>query len=147
VKPGSKAYAGGGVVVNHGSRPAVLERVRLLRPSRNLRLIGIYAATSPRESRGGSERTWPPSPDLIAPAAVRPVAGTVVPSGDHPEARLGVALLVAMRFPRPGRYTFRAIRVEYRVDSNHFWVDIPYSYAICAPYNSKCPDVRPLMSG
>lgn len=145
-KPGRKVMAGMAVVVNRGKEPAVIEQIALVRPSGNVRLHGIFTADWRRDFWAADEYTWPPPRGDYDPGSIGRARGRVVPPVGATGHELGLEILVVLDLPRRGRYTFRAVRVDYRVGGRRYWVEAPYSYAICTPRTMKCADSPPYRS-
>ena len=142
-EPGGRAAAGMAVVTNRGDEPAVVERVSLIEPGRDVRVAMMLSADHRRSFHGGDENDWPPRSDEYEPGSIRPAEGRSVPPAGSPGADLGLQLLVVVDVPRRRRYTFRGVRVDYRVGDARHWVDVPTAYAIC-PRGTRCPEARPI---
>lgn len=122
---------GHAVVHNHGSSPAVIERVRVNGASPRLPVEGYYAADGKRRLRGANE-DWPLPRRWYPKGSVHPAVGAVVPSLKSPEGKSGVEILVLLAFRRPGRYSYESVKVGYRVGDDRYTVDIPFAFTACA---------------
>jgi hypothetical protein len=137
-------YFGMVVLDNRGPDPATIDRIELVEPSDNAQLAGVFAVGADREVAATSEGEWPPPPSDFKPGSWRPARGTVVPPKASPEGRIGVELLLVLDIPRRERYSFRAVRIEYRVADRRYWIQVPYSLVVCADAVRDCPSVEPL---
>lgn len=142
-RPGGRAAAGMAVVTNRGREPATIERIAPVEPSRNLRVVAAYTADARRDFWASDQNSWPPPPGDYQAGSLRPARGREVPPVGAPGHELGLELLLVIDLPRRGRYTFRAVRVDYRVGERRYRVDVPTSYAICTPRRLKCADTPP----
>lgn len=144
-KIGRSVYFGMVVLDNRGSKPATIDRIELVEPSPNARLAGSYAVGADREASATGSGDWPPPPSDFRPGSWRPALGAVVPPKATPQGRIGIELLLVMDIPRRGRYSFRAVRVEYHVERRRYWVQVPYSFVACAGrIKGGCSSIEPL---
>ena len=143
-RPGGTAASGMAVVANRGRDPAVIERIRPVKPSRNLRVAAIYTADHRRDAWGGDQNSWPPHPDEYQPGSIGRARGRAVPpAGQGLKSELGLQILILVDLPRAGRYTFRGVRVDYRVGGDRYWIVVPTATAFCTPRKVKCPTPEP----
>jgi len=125
-----EAYSFGSVVLrNAGDEPAVLDRLTLIDPSPGLEVVGMYTLPVPNARGVGFIEGFHPEWG-------EPVAGSPVSPGRDLQVVIGV------RVAEPGRYEFRGVLVDYRVDDARHRANLQHSLRVCAPferYERRCP--------
>jgi hypothetical protein len=124
---------------NHGSQPAVLDRVEFVERTPGLKLIG------PLVSRGGDRpgegvgliRQFPP-PRLKG--ALHPLRGyRVLPFHSFAD---DVRVLVGLSPLQNGRLSYRKLKLYYRVGSKRYVTTFDMGVRVCAPGSiplARCP--------
>lgn len=106
------------VAINHGTEPAVLERIELVDSTPGLDVVATHAGGPERRYFWFATSSKWPAPDLFSD--LHPVPGTVVEPRDEPAGERGVELVFVLRADKAGRYAFKAVSVDYRVgDTQH----------------------------
>jgi len=141
---GRPLFFGMVVLDNRGSETATIDRIELVEPSRNARLASAYVVGADRDASATSSGEWPPPPWLFRRGSWRPALGAVVPPKATPQGRIGVELLLVIDIPRREQYSFRAVRVEYHVGRRRYWIQVPYSFVVCADRTKRCKSIEPL---
>ncbi len=130
---GHRGTNGVPVLLNHGSKDAVLDRVTFDGLTRGLDILGPLALrigdyAGPGQA-AGVIRGYPPAHTR---GSARPVAGFVVhPYVSRDEA---VELLIGFRPRRAGAFSYRSLLVHYHVGKHGYAARYPISLTICAPF-------------
>lgn len=132
VKPEAIQPMGWPVVKNTAAKAAVIERVTLDRPSRGLRLVGVYALPGGEQIGDDPSRvTWPPRGGRRLPAdglTVRPARDRKSRAPIDPN---GVNLVLGLRAAR-GDHGMRGVLVDYRVGDRAYRRRLRIGYTMCA---------------
>ncbi|MGH9006015.1 MAG: hypothetical protein ACRDYV_23055 [Acidimicrobiia bacterium] len=140
---GQAVTVGGIVVSNAGSKPLVLEGLRLVPPpAEGLELIGAQVA--PDEDRAmavpGTSRRYPPDPADVGGA--HPLPGAVIgPRTPGQESPRGTAILVGLRLTKPGVFGFEGLEIDYRVGGTRYALKVDFDFTACGPpadYPQEC---------
>ena len=116
-------------VVNRGTAPAVLDRIRLVNASPGLEVFVTRVAGLKRSTGGTSfSDRWPSPKDF---EDLHPVAGFSVPPSTEPGADRGVELVFGLRTRKPGVYETQAVAVEYSVAGEEHLAYVPIATRIC----------------
>lgn len=86
---------------------------------------------------GTPEINRPIGRDLVDPAALRGIRGTVVPPRDSANGAVGIAVVYRLKLSGPGTLTWRGTRVRYHVGERHYVVDVPVSYKVCSAHDRR----------
>lgn len=113
---------------NDGSKPAVVERVRLLGASGPLELLGFRTRLLPADGHFVNAGGFPPARYQSEPLSEK----SVVPVYD-PEKSNELHLVIGVRATEPGVARFRAVEVTYQVGKHQYREVFRNSYYLCAP--------------
>lgn len=135
VAVGSTATYGLQVLRNTGGDEAVLDSAQLLGGDGGARVVDVKTASEAevKQMWGSNSRYPPPGVPL---KHLRPVAGTRVPAtGIHGP---GVYLIFGVQVDRPGRFSWEAVQVDYRVGSQRHRLTHQDAFTLCAPKTLPC---------
>jgi hypothetical protein len=123
---------------NHGSAPAVLERVRVLNATPGLVVLGALAVELSEGGSVGVSREFPPRDPR---GRVHRLRGYTInrTHGKEETSQVIVGLTVA----RNGEFSFHHIAVDYRVGKQRYRAIFHESLGLCAPRNTakeQCPE-------
>lgn len=128
---------GGITVENFSKRPAVLEGIRIEPPlDPAVSLVDVKVAGKDRGiGMVGADVGFPPS--IIRPETLRPLAGAIVPPGEH---EWGVEILMALRLNQPGQFGFHHALIDYRIGDKRHRVRARDGFVICGgpDYPANC---------
>jgi hypothetical protein len=131
---------------NSARRVAVLDDVRLWRPTPGLRLLEERADLPSRDAAHGTLARAPWYP----PRGIRlhRLPGFVVPSRGYVrgtvDPALGVNIVLGLQIDRPGRFSFHGIVVRYHVGNRRYEVIVHQALQVCSrehPLRQGCPDL------
>ncbi len=124
-------------VFNRGDKDAILESISIVGLPAGLELIDARINGPERKINSAYDFRWP-SPDYTD---LRPVKGHRVAPLDSPTGERGAELVFAFRADEPGRYTFKAVQVDYRVGDTRHRVRIRNGLSACftAPGSGRAP--------
>jgi len=121
------------VLLNHGRKDAIIDRVTFDGLTRGLDILGPLALrirdyVGPGQA-AGVIRGYPPAHTR---GDARPVPGFVV----HPYSKRdeAVELLIGFRPRRAGAFSYRSLAVHYHVGGHGYVARYPISLTICAPF-------------
>jgi hypothetical protein len=144
--PGSLWTYGNPVAWNTGETPAVLTRVWLVDPTPGLRVVDTRVAGPARKVQSvASDPKWPAG-ELTD---LHPVEGFQVAPRSQPDGDRGVEFVFALRADRPGRFTARAVGIDYTVDGDEHRLYLSYGLGVCVtaasqPLDRNCRAPEPL---
>lgn len=130
---------------NHGTKPAVLERVRILGAPPEMELIDIRTLLFPNTGESpllgnlGPPIEGFPTSTSLAEGDVVPVVKGRTPGGS-PEGFL--QLLIGVRTTKLGLVHSRAVEITYRVGDRRYKEVLPHRMALCTPRvrtDQSCP--------
>ena len=128
---------GGIIVENYSKRPAILESIRIeppLEPA--VSLVDVKVAGINRGiGQVGADVGFPPS--VIRPETLQPLAGAIVPPGEHD---WGVEVLMGFRLNQPGQFGFHHALIDYRIGGKRHRVRVSDGFFICGgpDYPANC---------
>lgn len=133
--PGEPFGYGLGLVYNHGGRPAVLNRIRLIEAAPELEALATRVGGPDRELLG---LAWSPAWPTDEYTDVRLVEGFTLAPKSQPQGERGAELIFGLRAPqRPGRYEAKAIAVEYTVDGTEHVFYLRAGFRVCVVARSE----------
>ena len=137
---------GQAVAWNTGKKPAVLERIWLVKATPGLEVLDTRVGGPKR--RLLSLATWSqwPSPNF---SDLHPVAGFRIDPMSQPKGERGAEFIFVLRAKKPGRYISRAVGVNYTVDGSDHRSYITSALGVCVtatdqPLDRNCPTPEPL---
>jgi hypothetical protein len=116
---------------NNSSKPVVIDRLRLVDASPEIRFLGAYVLPTPNTRGIGFVEGFTPSPTGLLPGQ------RVAPYAE-------VQVIIGVKLDTPGKYVFRGIALDYHGASKTFAAEYPASLRLCAPvrrYRDRCPSV------
>jgi len=133
-------------VFTSGTHAAVLDDVRLWRPTPGLRLLAKRADLPSRDAPHGTLTRAPWYP----PRGIRlhPLRGFVVPTNGYVDGTVrperGVNIVLGLEIAQPGRFSFHGIVVRYHVGDQHYELVVHQALQVCSrahPLSQGCPDL------
>ena len=119
------------VVLNRGKQPATLIAARPVRVTPGLEVLKTIVAGSRRLRTGiAGDRVFPPTFDKLTD--LRALRGYRLAPTSAPDGRRGVELVFALRATKPGRFEFRGIELDYKIDGKRYHEILPNAFAACA---------------
>jgi hypothetical protein len=128
---------GDAITWNAGSRPAVLNRIALVKPTPGLKVLDTFVSGPRRKLLGLA--TWGEWPSKEFQDVHR-VAGFQVAPRDRPSGDRGVELLFVLRSDQPGRYSAPGVVVDYTVDGKAHRRYLNFAIGVCVHAPSKPKD-------
>jgi hypothetical protein len=119
---------GHAAVINRGTKPAVLDAIRLVDATPGLEVVSTHIAGLKRKDGGVSFTDVWPSSEF---SDLHPVAGFVVPPSTEPGADRGVELVFRLRTRKPGIYETRSVAVDYEVGGSKHQATVPIATRLC----------------
>ena len=140
VDVGKRATFGAANLENHGTKPAVLERVEYLGMTPGLRTLGpLVSRNGDRRSGGvGLVLGYPP---VQLRGALHPLRGyRVFPEHSYDDE---VDVLVGLSPPRKGKFAYSKLRLYYRVGNQEYATTFDMGVRICTPSSPSSPCLPP----
>jgi hypothetical protein len=132
--PGTVWTYGHPIAYNTGDKVAVITRIWLVNPTPGLSVLTTRVAGPKRKLLFvASDPKWP-AEDLTD---LHPVEGFQVAPRSRPNGDRGAEFVFSLRADRPGRYTARAVGIDYTVDGDEHRVYLSYGLGVCVTAAAK----------
>ena len=144
--PGEVWTYGNPTAYNTGHKPLVITRIWLVNPTPGLKVLATRVAGPKRKFLAlASDPRWPAA-DLTD---LHPVAGFQVAPSNEPDGDRGVELVFSLRVDEPGRFTARAVGIDYTVNGDKHRTYLSYGLGVCVtapskPLDRNCRPPEPL---
>jgi hypothetical protein len=135
------------VAFNRGDKPAVLDRLSLVRVTPGLHLFATRVAGPRRRLLFQANDSRWPSPSVTDQ---HPARGYQVAPQARPEGKRGVELLLGLRADKLGRYTAGGVQVDYHVGDTAHRSVLRSALRVCTvrkgvrPERHECPPPKPV---
>ncbi len=128
------------VAYNDAAKPAVLQKIALVKPYPGIHVVGTYVSGPKRKMLSlDGWNDWPTKEyQDVHPVAGFRVAPRKLPAGDR-----GVELIFVLRIDKPGRYEAPGVVVDYTVDGKHYRRYLGIGVAACVSKPRKKDGCHP----